>query len=221
MNLALFDLDNTLIAGDSDAEWPLFLTKRGLLPPEHSQQSEVYYQQYLAGTLDINQFLDFQLQPLARFSRQQLDALHADYMDEHIRPIISQKARELLAAHRAQGDLVMIITATNRFVTQPIARELGVEHLIAIDLEQGEDGHFTGRAQGIPSFREGKITRLEMWLAARGETLDHYAKSFFYSDSFNDLPLLSRVSNPVAVDPDATLRAHAKSHGWPIITLRA
>jgi HAD superfamily hydrolase (TIGR01490 family) len=220
MNLAIFDLDNTLIAGDSDAEWPLFLIKRGLLPAEHGLQSEAYYQQYLAGTLDIDAFLAFQLQPLANFSRQKLDELHAVYMDEHIRPIIPQKARDLLAAHRAAGDRVLIITATNHFVTQPIARELGVEHLIAIDLEQDADGNFTGRSQGIPSFREGKIQRLEMWLAERGETLASYQESFFYSDSQNDLPLLSKVSHPVAVDPDATLRAHAEAHGWPVISLR-
>jgi HAD superfamily hydrolase (TIGR01490 family) len=220
MNLAIFDLDNTLISGDSDAEWPLFLTKKGLLPAEFAEQSEVFYQQYLDGTLDINAFLAFQLRPLAQFSRQKLDALHAEYMDEHIRPIIPQKARELLAAHRAQGDLVMIITATNHFVTAPIARELGVEHLIAIDLEEGPDGQFTGLPSGVPSFREGKITRLDMWLSERRQTLASYEKSFVYSDSHNDLPLLSRVSNPVAVDPDATLRAHADSLGWPIISLR-
>lgn len=221
MNLALFDLDNTLIAGDSDTEWPVFLIKRGLLPAEHGAQSEAFYQQYLAGSLDINQFLAFQLRPLAGFSRETLDALHADYMAEHILPIIPPKARALLAAHRAQGDLVMIITATNRFVTQPIARELGVEHLIAIELEQAADGRFTGRHQGVPSFREGKIARLNQWLAERGESLASYGKTFFYSDSQNDLPLLSLVSNPVAVDPDAALLAHAEAHGWPVISLRA
>lgn len=221
MNLAIFDLDNTLIDGDSDAEWPRFLIKRGLLGAEHREQSEAYYQQYLAGTLDIHEALDFQLRHLALFSQQQLNTLHADFMDEHIRPIIPQKARDLLAAHRAQGDQVMIITATNRFVTEPIAAELGVEHLIAVELEQDDQGNFTGRPEGIPSFRDGKITRLEMWLAERGQSLASYEKTFFYSDSHNDLPLLSIVSNPVAVDPDATLRAEAGSHGWPVISLRA
>jgi len=220
MNLAIFDLDNTLIAGDSDAEWPKFLCKRGLLPAEHREKSEAFYQHYLAGTLDIGEFLAFQLGHLADFSRSELDALHAEYMDEHIRPIISQKTRDLLAAHRAQGDLVMIITATNRFITGPIARELGVEHLIAIELEQDAAGNFTGRHQGVPSFRDGKITRLAHWLGERGETLSSYEKIFFYSDSHNDLPLLAAVTHPVAVDPDASLRAHAEAHGWPIISLR-
>jgi len=220
MNLAIFDLDNTLIDGDSDAEWPRFLIKRGLLGPEHGQQSDAFYEQYLAGTLDIQEFLAFQLRPLAEFSRQQLDALHVDYMHEHIHPIIAQKARDLLAAHQAAGDVVMIITATNRFVTAPIARELGVEHLIAIELEQDANGNYTGRPTCIPSFRDGKILRLNQWLAERGETLASYQQSFFYSDSHNDLPLLSLVTNPVAVDPDAALRAQAESQGWPVISLR-
>lgn len=220
MNLAIFDLDNTLIAGDSEAEWPRFMLKRGLLPQSHLDQCEAFYHQYMAGTLNLPDALNFQLAHLANFTRAELDRLHADYMEAHIRPIIPAPARELLAAHRAQGDVVLIITATNRFLTAPIARELGVEHLIAIELEQDAAGNFTGRFSGVPSFREGKIERLDMWLAARGETLDHYAKTFFYSDSQNDLPLLGRVSNPVAVDPDPTLRAHAEAHGWPVISLR-
>lgn len=220
MNLAIFDLDNTLIAGDSEAEWPRFMLKRGLLPQSHLDQCEHYYQQYQAGTLDLHDALNFQLAHLANFSRDELDRLHADYMDAHIRPIIPQKARDLLAAHRAEGDRVLIITATNRFLTAPIARELGVEHLVAIELEEDRDGNFTGRYQGVPSYREGKIERLNQWLAARGETLDSYARVFFYSDSRNDLPLLSHVSHPVAVDPDPTLRAHAEAQGWPVISLR-
>jgi HAD superfamily hydrolase (TIGR01490 family) len=221
MNLAIFDLDNTLIAGDSDAEWPKFLCKRGLLPAEHHQKSEAFYLQYLAGTLNIEEFLDFQLGHLASFSRAELDSLHAEYMEEHIKPIIPQKARDLLSAHTAQGDRVMIITATNRFITAPIARELGVEHLIAVELEQDAAGNFTGRSAGVPSFRDGKITRLAQWLSVRGETLSSYPQIYFYSDSHNDLPLLSAVSHPVAVDPDPNLRAHAEAHGWPIISLRA
>ncbi|MEQ6291870.1 HAD family hydrolase [Vogesella sp. GCM10023246] len=221
MNLALFDLDNTLIAGDSDSEWPKFLIKRGILDPEHhARQNDYFYEQYKAGTLDIFEFLNFQLAPLTRFSRDELDSLHAGYMAEHILPIIPPKARQLLAAHQTQGDVVMIITATNRFITGPIARELGVEHLIAVELEQDAAGNFTGKPTGTPSFQEGKITRLNEWLAARGETLASYDKTFFYSDSRNDLPLLSIVSNPVAVDADDTLRAHAEAHGWPVITLR-
>ena len=221
MNLALFDLDNTLIAGDSDTEWPKFLIKRGLLDPEHhARQNDYFYEQYKAGTLDIYEFLDFQLQPLTRFSREELAALHAAYLEEHIKPIIPQKARELLAAHEAQGDVVLIITATNRFITGPIAAELGVEHLIAVELEVDENGNYTGKPTGVPSYQDGKITRLNDWLAQRGETLASYGKSFFYSDSRNDIPLLSIVSHPVAVDPDATLQAHAEEQGWPVITLR-
>lgn len=221
MNLALFDLDNTLIIGDSDSEWPKFLIKRGILDAEHhARQNDYFYEQYKAGTLDIYEFLDFQLSPLTRFSRSELDTLHAAYLEEHIKPIIPQKARDLLAAHFTQGDEVMIITATNRFITGPIARELGVTHLIAVELEEDEQGNFTGKPTGTPSFQEGKITRLNEWLAARGETLASYDKVFFYSDSRNDLPLLSIVSNPVAVDADDTLKAHAEAHGWPVITLR-
>ncbi|NDV14243.1 HAD family hydrolase [Crenobacter caeni] len=221
MNLALFDLDNTLLAGDSDVEWPKFLIGRGILDAEHhARHNDYFYEQYKAGTLDIDAFLEFQLAPLARFTREELDRLHAAYMGEHILPIIPAKARALVAAHQAQGDLVMIVTATNRFITGPIARELGVEHLIAVELEEDADGRYTGRYTGTPSFKDGKITRLNEWLAARGQTLASFGHSFFYSDSRNDLPLLSLVSDPVAVDPDDALREHAISHGWPVITLR-
>lgn len=221
MNLALFDLDNTLLAGDSDVEWPKFLIGRGILDAEHhARHNDYFYEQYKAGTLDIDAFLEFQLAPLARFTREELDSLHAEYMGEHILPIIPAKARALVAAHQAEGDLVMIITATNRFITGPIARELGVEHLIAVELEEGADGRYTGRYTGTPSFKDGKITRLNEWLAARGQTLASFTRCYFYSDSRNDLPLLSLVSDPVAVDPDEALRAHALTHGWPVITLR-
>ncbi|TCP11000.1 HAD superfamily hydrolase (TIGR01490 family) [Crenobacter luteus] len=221
MNLALFDLDNTLIAGDSDVEWPRFLIKQGLLDADvYHARNDAFYEQYKAGTLDIHEFLEFALTPLARFDRARLDALHAQYMEEHIKPIIPQKARDLLAAHKADGDVVMIITATNRFVTGPIARELGVEHLIAVELEEDGNGNFTGRPTGVPSFQSGKITRLEAWLAERGESLASYDKVFFYSDSRNDLPLLEKVTHPVAVDPDEVLRATAEERGWPVITLR-
>jgi HAD superfamily hydrolase (TIGR01490 family) len=220
MNLALFDLDHTLLAGDSDVEWPRFLIKKGLLEAEHyHRQNDHFYEQYKAGTLDIYEFLDFQLKPLTRHSRIELNALHAEYMQLHILPIIPQKARELIAAHEAQGDVLMIITATNRFITGPIAKELGVEHLIAVELEEDAQGNFTGKPTGVPSFQAGKITRLEQWLTARGETLASYEKTFFYSDSRNDIPLLEQVSNPVAVNPDETLRKHAEVKGWPILSL--
>lgn len=222
-NLALFDLDNTLLIGDSDFEWPRFLIKRGIVDQAYyDHRNNHFYEQYKAGTLNIGEYLEFALEPLTRYDNQQLAALHAAYMDEHILPIIPQAARDLLNLHRQKGDEILIITATNRFITGPIAAELGVddEHLIAIDLERTADGRYTGKHTGVPSFQAGKITRLEMWLAERGQSLASYGRSFFYSDSHNDLPLLSIVSNPVAVDPDDTLRQHAKEQGWPIISLR-
>lgn len=220
MNLALFDLDHTLLAGDSDVEWPRFLINKGLLEAEHyHRQNDHFYEQYKAGTLNILEFLDFQLQPLTRYNRDELDTLHAEYLQSHILPLIPNKARDLVAAHQVQGDVVMIITATNRFITGPIAKEFGVEHLIAVELEQDDQGNFTGKPTGVPSFQAGKITRLEQWLAERGETLQSYDKTFFYSDSRNDLPLLEIVTNPVAVHPDDTLRAHAEAKGWPIMSL--
>ncbi|MBN3004629.1 HAD family hydrolase [Chromobacterium alkanivorans] len=220
-NLALFDLDHTLIAGDSDFEWPRFLIQRGILEQAHyDERNNYFYRQYQQGTLDIHEYLAFALEPLKRFSRAELDALHADYLEQHIKPIITRKARDLLAAHAAQGDEIIIITATNRFITGPIARELGVEHLIAIELEEEADGRFTGRVSGVPSFQQGKITRLQQWLDERGLSMDSYGQSFFYSDSHNDLPLLKLVDHPVAVDPDDTLRAHAEQQGWRVISLR-
>ncbi|MCD5362437.1 HAD family hydrolase [Chromobacterium aquaticum] len=220
-NLALFDLDHTLIAGDSDFEWPRFLIQRGILEQaRYDERNNHFYEQYRQGTLDIHEYLTFALEPLKHFSRAELDALHADYLEQHIKPIITRKARELLAAHAAQGDEIIIITATNRFITGPIARELGVEHLIAIELEEEEDGRFTGCVSGVPSFQQGKITRLQQWLDERGLSMDSYEQSFFYSDSHNDLPLLKLVDQPVAVDPDDTLRAHAEQQGWRVISLR-
>jgi len=217
MKLVLFDLDNTLLAGDSDFEWAQFLIERGVLDRElYEARNADFYAQYKAGTLDIQEFLDFQLRPLARHPRAQLDAWHAQFMQERIRPLIGARARELVRSHA--GDLVAIVTATNSFVTRPIAAELGVPHLIATEPEQ-RDGEFTGRVAGIPAFREGKVTRVEAWLAGRGEALADFASSCFYSDSLNDLPLLSRVTQPVAVDPDPTLRAHALARGWPILSL--
>ncbi|HEX9180516.1 MAG TPA: HAD family hydrolase [Burkholderiales bacterium] len=220
MRLALFDLDNTLLAGDSDFEWAQFLIEQGVLDREvYEARNLEFYQQYKAGTLDIHEFLDFQLKPLSRHPRSQLDAWHLEFMRRKIRPIILPKAKELVQRHFDAGDLCAIVTATNSFVTAPIAREFGIEHLLATEPEQ-KGGEFTGGVRGIPCFRDGKVERLERWLAGRGLGLPSFSESSFYSDSLNDLPLLGRVSNPVAVDPDDTLRAHAGRHGWPIITLR-
>jgi len=219
MRLALFDLDNTLLSGDSDFEWAQFLIGKGVLDREvYEARNEDFYEQYRAGTLDIHEFLDFQLKPLSRHPRAVLDTWHREFMAERIAPLIGDPARQLLRRHA--DDLRVIITATNSFVTRPIARALEVEHLIATDPEVS-GAEFTGRVVGIPCFREGKVERLRTWLEARGSPLGSFRESWFYSDSLNDLPLLSVVSQPVAVDPDATLRRHAEAQGWPIISLRS
>lgn len=220
MNLALFDLDNTLLSGDSDFEWAQFLIEQGVLDRELFEAKNLeFYRQYKQGTLDIHEFLDFQLKPLSRHPRSVLDGWHAEFMQRKVRPMMGQLARDLVARHRAAGDICIVITATNSFVTAPIAREFGVEHLIATEPEQ-KDGEFTGRVAGVPSFREGKISRLEDWMAQRGWGWDSFADSCFYSDSLNDLPLLEKVKKPVAVDPDTTLRSHAEQQGWRIMSLR-
>lgn len=220
MNLALFDLDNTLLAGDSDFEWAQFLIGKGVVDREVQEAKNIeFYEQYKAGTLDIHAFLAFQLRPLTRHPRAELDAWHREYMQRHILPIISDAARELVARHLAAGDLCALVTATNSFVTGPIAREFGIPHLIATVPEWEED-RFTGRPRGTPAFREGKILRVEAWLEALGLWWGSFEKSWFYSDSLNDLPLLSTVSHPVAVDADATLAAHAAEMGWESLSLR-
>lgn len=217
MNIALFDLDNTLLAGDSDFEWAQFLIEQGVLDREvYEARNQAFYDQYKAGTLDIHEFLDFQLKPLSRHPRMVLDQWHAQYMIKKIYPMLRAPARALVNKH--MWDVRVVITATNSFVTAPIARLFGIEHLIATEPEH-VDGEFTGGVTGLPCFKDGKPRRLEAWLASRGETLKSFDKSYFYSDSHNDLPLLELVSHPVAVDPDETLRAHAEAHGWPVMTL--
>jgi HAD superfamily hydrolase (TIGR01490 family) len=217
LNLTLFDLDNTLLAGDSDFEWAQFLIEQGVLDREvYEARNNEFYEQYKRGTLDIHAFLDFQLKPLSRHPRRVLDAWHAEFMQKKIMPMMRASARALVDRHR--GDLCAIVTATNSFVTAPIAREFGVAHLIATEPAH-VGGEFTGEVTGEPCFRDGKIRRLEAWLASCGQTLASFAESRFYSDSLNDLPLLEKVTHPVAVDPDATLRAHAAKLGWPVISL--
>ena len=220
MNLALFDLDNTLLSGDSDFEWSQFLVEQGVLDRELFEAKNLaFYEQYKAGTLNIHEFLDFQLKPLSRHARKVLDQWHEKFMRDKVRPMMGVAARELVNSHSNAGDICVIITATNSFVTAPIAHEFGVENLIATDPEQ-INGEFTGKVAGVPSFREGKITRLESWLAEHGWNWASFVETTFYSDSLNDLPLLAKVKNPVAVDPDATLRKHAEQHGWQVISLR-
>ena len=217
MKLAIFDLDNTLLGGDSDYLWGQFLVERGIVDrDEYERENKRFYDDYVHGRLDIDEFLAFALRPLAEHPRDRLDVWHDEYLREKITPILQDKAGRLIDSHRRDGATLLIITATNRFVTAPIARLLGIEHLLATDPEI-VDGRFTGRVAGIPCFREGKVTRLDAWLKEQGMNL---AESWFYSDSHNDLPLLERVTHPVAVDPDDTLRQHAQMKGWPVMTLR-
>ena len=217
MSLAIFDLDNTLLGGDSDYLWGRFLVEQNIVDGEfYERENQRFYDEYKAGTLDIFEFLEFSLAPLARHDMAQLQSWHAEFMSGKIAPIMLPAARALLDKHRAQGDTLLIITATNHFVTAPIAEALGVDHLLATDPEL-VDGRYTGKVTGIPCFKEGKVQRLEQWLANTGNNL---ADSWFYSDSHNDLPLLEQVTHPVAVDPDETLASHAEMKGWPIISLR-
>ena len=219
-NLALFDLDNTLLAGDSDYNWSLFLIKQGLLEEKtHHERNEQFYLDYKNGNLDIYKFLAFQLKPLSEHSLADLNALHAKYMDTVIRPMMTKKAQDLVNQHKAQGDLCLVITATNSFVTKPIAQAYGIAHLIGTDPEMA-NGAYTGGVAGVPSFQEGKVTRLQQWLAERGQVLADFERSYFYSDSHNDLPLMKLVTHPVAVDADAKLTDYAQQHGWPHISLR-
>ena len=217
MALAIFDLDNTLIAGDSEHLWGEFLVARGLVDGAHyARANDRFYAQYRAGTLDIDAFLRFALSPLREHPRDLLEELREHFVAQVIVPLMLPAARDLIAAHRGAGDTLLIITATNTFVGAPIAARFGIPHLIATEPEL-IDGRYTGAVAGIPAFREGKVRRLDAWLTGRGETL---AGSCFYSDSHNDLPLLGRVERPVAVDPDPQLREAAVARGWPILSLR-
>lgn len=220
MNLVLFDLDNTLLSGDSDFEWAQFLISKGVLDREvHAARNQAFYDDYQAGRLEIHTFLRFQLAPLARHARTELDAWHREFMDTRIRPIIGAPARRLVQQHLDAGDLCALVTATNSFVTGPICREFAIPHLIAT-VPAHENGQFTGAPRGLPAFKAGKIVRMNAWLEETGLWWGAFARSTFYSDSHNDLPLLELVTHPIAVDPDDTLRAHAASKGWPILSLR-
>ncbi|HEX4842269.1 MAG TPA: HAD family hydrolase [Limnobacter sp.] len=219
MKLALFDLDNTLLPMDSDHGWSQFLIDQGVLNrDEFEARNNQFYQDYKAGCLDIHAFLDFQLRPLRDNQRTQLDAWHRQYMTEVILPNIRPSARQLVTQHQDQNDLCVVITATNSFITRPIVRAFGIDALIATEPEE-IDGEFTGKVSGVPSFREGKVTRLSAWLEEQGRTLDSFEKTYFYSDSINDLPLLEAVSHPVAANPDDRLAAIARDRNWPVIEL--
>jgi HAD superfamily hydrolase (TIGR01490 family) len=194
---------------------------RGVLDRDAYQaQNAAYYDQYVAGSLDIHEYLGFALRPLAQHTPEDLARWHAEFMRARILPAISSGARALVREHSERGDLRAIITATNSFVTSPIAREFGIQHLIATEPEK-KNGRYTGRVAGIPCFREGKVRRLGDWLAALGQRMEDFSESFCYSDSHNDLPLLERVSRPVAVDPDARLAEAARRRGWPVISLKS
>ena len=218
MNLALFDLDHTLLTGDSDHAWGQFLVEEGLVDgAEHARRNDYYWSQYKAGTLDIREYLAFTLTSIAGKSKAELAPLHARYMTRKIEPMVGAKALALVATHAA--DLCAIVTATNAFITAPIAQRFGVEHLIACNVEL-VDGRYTGLSIGEPSFREGKVMRVHEWLAAMNKKVADFDRSYFYSDSHNDLALMEAVSDPVAVNPDDSLRSHAEKHGWPIISTR-
>lgn len=217
MALAIFDLDNTLLAGDSDHLWGVFLAEQGIVDGEfYEQENDRFYQEYKEGRLDIFEFLRFSLKPLSEHPAESLHKWRNQFLAEKIDPIILPKARALVEKHRDEGDTLMIITATNAFVTSPIAERLGIEHLIATNPEM-VNGVYTGDVAGTPSFQHGKVERLSSWLQSAQMDL---GGSSFYSDSHNDIPLLERVDNPVAVDPDDALVTHANSNGWPIISLR-
>jgi HAD superfamily hydrolase (TIGR01490 family) len=220
MNLALFDLDHTLIPLDSDYEWGQFLVRIGAVDAdEFARRNAAFYAQYEAGTLDPVEYLEFALGTLAQFPRRELDAWHRQFMAEVIEPGIKPAALDLLARHRDAGDEIAIITATNRFVTAPIAQALGVDNLIAAEPEVNAEGEITGKLLGIPTSGPGKVIHTNAWLSANGKSLSSYERSYFYSDSQNDIPLLSAVSHPVATNPNALLKAHAQAQGWPILSL--
>jgi HAD superfamily hydrolase (TIGR01490 family) len=217
MTLAIFDLDNTLIGGDSDHLWGCFLCERGLVDAAaFGTRNDQFYADYQRGDLDIDAYLRFALAPLVGRSPDTLAAWHREFMASKIEPIMLPRATALIEHHRRQGHGLLIVTATNQFITRPIATTLGIDELIA---SEGEvvDGRYTGKPLGVPSYHQGKVTRVSQWLAEKGVTL---AGSYCYSDSHNDLPLLSLVDHPVAVDPDPVLLAHARAAGWRVISLR-
>lgn len=217
MALAIFDLDNTLLAGDSDHAWGEFLVDRQLVDgTAFRQANDYFYEQYKSGGLDIQAYLRFALEPLTRFTMDELAELHRDFMEHYIAPMQLPKARALIEKHKAAGDHCMIMTATNTFITRPIAESLGIDDMIGSEAEI-RDGRYTGKPAGTPCFQEGKVTLLLERVRERGLKL---AGSTFYSDSHNDLPLLRLVEKPVAVDPDETLLKEAIRHNWPVISLR-
>jgi len=218
--LTLFDLDNTLIAGDSDYGWAQFLIELGVLDAQgYEARNAAFFADYKAGTLDIHAFLDFQLRPLAEHDVVQLEAWRQRFLVEKIRPMLLPAARAVVDTRLAAGDLIAVVTATNSFVTRPIARMYGIDQLVATEPEM-IDGRFTGRVTGPACFQAGKLECVSAWLAGQGHVLADFAQSWFYSDSHNDLPLLEAVTHPVAVDADPVLASHASARGWSMLTWR-
>lgn len=223
VTLALFDLDHTLLPLDSSQAWGHFMVRHGLVDAaDFLSRLDRFQDDYLACRLDLDAYNRFIAAPLTRFGRAELDAWHRRFMRETIEPALRPAARQLVARHLAAGDLCCLVTATLDFITRPIAHALGIPHLLAIELATADgaaSGPFTGDTVGVPTFREGKVIRTGQWLATQGLEWHRLAASHFYSDSFNDLPLLTQVSHPVAVNPDARLLAHASARGWPVLTL--
>lgn len=219
-NLALFDLDHTLLPIDSDYEWGQFLVRTGAVDAaDFKRRNDAFFAQYQAGKLDPVEYLEFALGTLARFPRRELDAMREQYLHEVVRPAVRPTALDLVKRHQDAGDLVGIITATNRYVTEPIAALFSVPHLIAALPEEDEHGNLTGKLSGTPTQGHGKVTHMHAWLDRIGRPFGSFARSHFYSDSHNDLPLLSVVSHPVATNPNAVLAAHAAQHSWPLLHL--
>lgn len=224
-NLALFDLDHTLLPLDSDHEWGRFLVRIGAVDAEdYTRRNDQFYADYRAGTLDILAYLRFVLAPLAAQSRQTLADWHQRFMEEVIQPVMTPQAQALVQQHQQAGDLCCVVTATNSFITRPIVQQFGVPHLIAPEpaLRADDDGigsPYTGELDGIPSYREGKVLRTEAWLQSQGKTWHSFPKTFFYTDSVNDIPLMEKVSHPVATNPDDRLRALAEQRGWRVLEL--
>lgn len=217
MALAIFDLDNTLIAGDSDHSWGEFLVAQSIVDSQtYKEMNDKFYADYESGCLDIFAYLEFSVEPLTRLSMEKLQSLHKKFMRDVINPIKLKGAEDLINQHRQAGDRLLIITSTNRFIVEPICKSIGIDEIIATDLEI-IDGKYSGEVMGIPTFQEGKVQRFNQWLEEQKESSDG---SYFYSDSINDMPMLLEVAHPIAVDPDSALRKEAESRHWEIISLR-
>lgn len=216
--LAIFDLDHTLITCDSDANWPVFLERKGIVGKDFMLRGQRFYADYERGELNVDEFLASQLEPLSRFTMEELAALHKEYMEEVILPHVTEDAKKLVERHRNPDTTLLVLSATNEFIITPIAKVFGIENVVGTKLEIDANGRYTGRHVGIPSYKEGKIKRLDEWLGTRGEKRSDYDVIHFYSDSKNDLPLLRLVDVPHAVNPDGTLFREASEKGWEIIT---